>query len=326
MKQSLTRARGRLLAAAAVLLSLGAAGMGAALASAQTSTDANGTTTDTTGMGAYGTGWVTTAANAEATGTAAGIPGSASGPANPVTIAAPAFPAPMVVSVDQNGDALVRGIVTANAGDSLTVQSWGGMWTIQSGGAGATTAVPGGPAGAHDFSAIRVGDFVGAEGTVSGTSGLALNASFVRDWTTNPMLNGSMNGSASGGTQAETGGASGIGSSTGSGGLDYTQYGLPADTQLYAGTIRDVDASAGTFTLTTDSGQTYTVRSDPATTSLWDTGGRDVNFGDFQNGHAVRINATAGADGSLNASVIRDTMLGGSASGSTSPAGGTTGS
>lgn len=331
----LKEARGRLLAGTAALLSLGAVGlgMGATLASAQSaSTTANGTST-TAGMGAYGTGWVdtvTSANTATTAGSGAVSPTSASsGVSNPAPTSMSAFPAPMVVSVDQSGNALVRGIVTANSGSSLSVQSWGGTWTVQSGGAGATTVVPNGSAGAYDLSAITVGDFVGVNGTLSGTTGPTVNASFVRDWTKSPLVSssvggttgsvsGSTSGSGSGASGTSAGSGTGLSGSASSSGMSM----LPQGASLYAGTATGLNAGNGTFTLTDASGQAYAVMTD-ANTTFWDSASNDIGLGSMSENDPVRIDARTNADGSLQAIVVRDTALGAAAAGSTQGAGGT---
>lgn len=87
--------------------------------------------------------------------------------------------APMVTQIDQSGNALVRGIVQSTGANSITIQGWDGTWTINT---TANTTITPTPATAGDMSGIQVGDFVGAQGRLSG-QGMNLNADFVRNWT-----------------------------------------------------------------------------------------------------------------------------------------------
>jgi hypothetical protein len=49
------------------------------------------------------------------------------------------------------------------------------------------SVIPNGAAGTNDVSAIRVGDMVGAEGMMAEDADFTIDASFMRDWTTNPL-------------------------------------------------------------------------------------------------------------------------------------------
>ena len=82
----------------------------------------------------------------------------------------------MVMSVDASGNMMVRGVVQSISGDTLTVQSWGGVWNIILTGSGTV-------AGAPDIAGIQVGDYVGVLGTLSPTDYWTVDASYVRDWT-----------------------------------------------------------------------------------------------------------------------------------------------
>jgi len=59
--------------------------------------------------------------------------------------------------------------------NSLTLTSWGGDWTVKT--SSDTKIMPGG-----DMSKFKVGDFVGAQGTVDTTAAFTVNAKLVRDW------------------------------------------------------------------------------------------------------------------------------------------------
>ncbi len=105
-----------------------------------------------------------------------------------------ATPAPMVVSIENSGNALIRGVVQSVTATEVTIATWGGVWTIRSAGEGATTVLPTGPSGSSDMSSIMVGHFVGAEGIITLNEPMTINAAFVRDWTTNPYRGVLLNG------------------------------------------------------------------------------------------------------------------------------------
>jgi hypothetical protein len=61
----------------------------------------------------------------------------------------------------------------------MMINSWGGTWTVNVGSsAQVLPAVTG-----NDITQFKTGDFVGVEGTVSGSASLTINATLVRDWT-----------------------------------------------------------------------------------------------------------------------------------------------
>lgn len=91
---------------------------------------------------------------------------------------------PMVLQVNRNGRVLMRGTVASISGGVLTVNSWGGTWTVNVG--SSTKVMPAAAAG--DISQFHTGDFVGVEGTVSQNAGLTIDASLVRDWSERQAL------------------------------------------------------------------------------------------------------------------------------------------
>lgn len=94
-------------------------------------------------------------------------------------------PAPMIVQIDSTGGALVRGIVLSVTPNMLAIRSWGGIWMIRSN-SGSTVIPAGGSAG--DFGTISAGDFVGVDGELATDQIYTIDASLVRDWTTNPYV------------------------------------------------------------------------------------------------------------------------------------------
>lgn len=85
-------------------------------------------------------------------------------------------PAPTILSVESNGMGRIRGVVSAVSTTSISVATWGGIWTIT---ADAHTQIV--PAG-YSLSNIKVGDYVGAMGSVS-EDGPVLMAKVLRNWT-----------------------------------------------------------------------------------------------------------------------------------------------
>ncbi len=227
-------------------------------------------------------------------------------PSVPAVPATGTTPAPEAVSIGADGTALVRGTVTAVAPNDLTVASWGGLWDIRSGGPGATTAVPAGPSSDSDFSNIRVGDFVGVDGIAMNSAPSSVNATFVRDWTTNPVV-ASVPASPTPQSASSTlpapvpSTSPSTGTSTGS-----PSSQLPAGVSLYTGTASNVDPTSGSFTLTDSSGNAYTVTTD-ANTTLWNSAGTDIPFSSIQNGDSVRLDGTATDATTIAATVVRDT-------------------
>lgn len=96
-------------------------------------------------------------------------------------------PAPMILSVENNGKGRLRGVVSSVTSTSITVATWGGNWTIST--TGDTQILP----SKITFSEIKVGDYVGAIGTVS-EDAPSLTATLIRDFTDkkNAMMQDSM--------------------------------------------------------------------------------------------------------------------------------------
>ena len=85
-------------------------------------------------------------------------------------------PAPMILTISASGEGRIRGVVTSVGANTLTIASWGGVWTITI--SNATIILP-----KNDFSKIAVGDYVGASGMVS-EDGPTMAAEYLRNWTT----------------------------------------------------------------------------------------------------------------------------------------------
>ena len=94
----------------------------------------------------------------------------------------PAHPQPMILNIGRNGRVLMRGTIASIAGNILTVNSWGGAWTVNVG--SSTDILP----TASGLAGLGVNDFVGVEGTVSSNGPWTIDASLVRDWTARQAL------------------------------------------------------------------------------------------------------------------------------------------
>ncbi len=88
----------------------------------------------------------------------------------------------MVLEIGPGGRTLIRGTVSAVNNASITVKSWGGDWAVVV--ASDTKLMPG-----SDMSQFQVGDFIGAQGTVSTTAAWTINANLVRNWTGRQTIN-----------------------------------------------------------------------------------------------------------------------------------------
>jgi hypothetical protein len=242
------------------------------------------------------------------------------------TVAQSSMPAPMVVDIQSDGTALIRGTVTQAGADSITIESWGGTWTIRMNDDG--TVIPSGSGGDNDASAIQVGHFVGAEGSMAQGAQLAIDASFVRDWTTDPYTgpavdttttgdtgflipNQSIVSDTSTGTDTTTSAGMGAGTATqpptetgtgtnGTGNADDTTGNDTEDTDednatssasSWNGTVDTVREDS--FTFTTDTGTRYTVDvSGIDATSFVDEDGDEIDIGNVDENDEVTIEGT----------------------------------
>lgn len=91
----------------------------------------------------------------------------------------------IVLDVNGNGRVLLRGTISNIGGNSLTVNGWGGPWTINVG--SNTQILP--PAAGNNLSRFKTGDFVGVQGTINQTSPWTIDATLVRDWTYRVAVN-----------------------------------------------------------------------------------------------------------------------------------------
>lgn len=86
---------------------------------------------------------------------------------------------PQVLDVNSTGRVLLRGTIASIASGVLTVNGWGGVWTVNVGSGARVLPVAAG----NDLTQFKTGDFVGVQGTVSTSANWTIDATLVRDWT-----------------------------------------------------------------------------------------------------------------------------------------------
>ena len=88
-------------------------------------------------------------------------------------------PAQQIIQIGAAGKVLLRGTISSVAAGVITVNSWGGAWTVD---VPSTAQVL--PASVNnDITQFKTGDFIGVQGTVSTSANWTINATLVRDWT-----------------------------------------------------------------------------------------------------------------------------------------------
>lgn len=81
------------------------------------------------------------------------------------------------VQIGPKGNALIRGTVNAVGTNSITVNSWGGLWTVVID--SSTEIIP--KSTTTPLGAIKQGDFVGVNGKIDTAQAWTVNARVVRD-------------------------------------------------------------------------------------------------------------------------------------------------
>ncbi len=87
----------------------------------------------------------------------------------------------MKLEVGPKGRALIRGNVESIGADYVMVKSWGGSWKVKV--TVASEILPNVNGGLADLAKYAVGDFVGAQGTVSTSDAWTIDATVIRDRT-----------------------------------------------------------------------------------------------------------------------------------------------
>lgn len=185
---------------------------------------------------------------------------------------------PMVLNVNAAGRVLLRGTIASVNTGTLTVNGWGGVWTVNVGSGAQVLPVASG----NDLSQFKTGDFVGVEGTVSQSAAWTIDATLVRDWTYRAAVSQEVKQNVQEARQIR-------------------QANRPRN---YVGTASGV--SAGSFTLT-DGGTAYTVN--PT------SGAEIVNrnwvampLSGIQTNDNVRVWGTA-SSGTISAAIVRDVSI-----------------
>jgi len=183
-----------------------------------------------------------------------------------------------ILQVGAAGKVLLRGTIASISGTTLTVNSWGGTWTVDiASGASILPAAANGNIG--QFS---TGDFVGVQGTVSQSANWTINANLVRDWTYRAAVVQQQQ------QNIQTAQA--------------TKQSGPRD---YIGTASAVTASS--LTLTAAAGTTYTVTV-PSGAEIVNTKWITIPLTSVNSGDNVRVYGV-NASGTITARIVRDVTI-----------------
>lgn len=241
-------------------------------------------------------------------------------------------PAPMVVETDASGTTLIRGTVASVADDRITISGWGGDWTVRLATEGSVAAQ--GTTGAS-LSGISAGDFIGAQGVMAADAEWTIDASFVRNWTTDQATSGS--GAAA--TDAASGAAGIVSGAQGSVipglpdgllGTDGSVPGTSGQTQSPAAPGTAADGTSGatapdtsgtvaptgltgtvssvgvnSFFLTDQNGFGYTIMVDDDTSLMSRSGTSLTNLSDIQSNDTVEVSGTLSGN-TLTATEVRN--------------------
>ncbi len=85
----------------------------------------------------------------------------------------------MKLEVGPRGRVLIRGNVESVGSDYVMIKSWGGAWKVKV--TASSEILPNVSGGLADLSKYAVGDYVGAQGTVSTSDAWTINATVIRD-------------------------------------------------------------------------------------------------------------------------------------------------
>ena len=88
-------------------------------------------------------------------------------------------PAQQIIQIGAAGKVLLRGTISSVAAGVITVNSWGGAWTVDVPSTAQVLPV----SVNNDITQFKTGDFIGVQGTVSTSANWTINATLVRDWT-----------------------------------------------------------------------------------------------------------------------------------------------
>jgi|SRR3989344_2886885 len=96
------------------------------------------------------------------------------------SIALAATTSPMSVDIASSGHASLKGTVMAVSSSTISVKSWGGVWSVA---IGSSTKITPHTGAANDVSNIEVGDIVSVKGTARADATLTIDAKTVNDKT-----------------------------------------------------------------------------------------------------------------------------------------------
>jgi hypothetical protein len=181
------------------------------------------------------------------------------------TTIAPAAAQQPILQVGAAGKVPMRGTIASVSTGSFTVTSWGGAWTVNVGSAAQILPVNG-------ITQLKVGDFVGVQGTVSQSASWTIDATLVHDWADRAMA-----------AQGQ--------------GRKYPRN--------YVGTASGVNGSS--FTLSAAAGASYTVdvaSGAKVVNTKWVT----IPLASINSGDNVRVYGT-NASGTITAQIVRDITI-----------------
>jgi hypothetical protein len=187
---------------------------------------------------------------------------------------------PMSVSIGTNGHATLRGTVTAAASSSVSVKSWGGVWTVQ---IAATTKVTPHQGAANDVSSIKIGDTISVKGTAVADAGLTIRAKTVNDPAMEKVLE-----------QEKKTNKNAI-----------KDFGKTVKS-IFEGVVSNL--SGHSFTLTTGGGGVFTVQTSAATKFLNNRFLSLSGSSTISNNDHVRVFGT-NASGTITAQIVRDVSV-----------------
>ncbi len=186
---------------------------------------------------------------------------------------------PMLLQVNRAGKTLIRGTIASVASGTMTVNGWGGVWTVN-----IPTSAEILPVTVNkDVTQFKVGDFVGISGTMSQSAQWTIDANIVRDWTYRQVVSQEQK------QNAQTARAT-------------MKNGTPRD---YVGTASNVNTD--TFTLTTANGTTYTVNV-ASGAEVVSRGWATLPFSSITDGNNIRVWGV-NASGTITAHIVRDVTL-----------------
>ena len=196
----------------------------------------------------------------------------------PVTTAAPASAATSeqpILQVGAAGKVLLRGTIASISAGVITVNSWGGSWTVDV--ASGASILP--AAAGNDITQFKAGDFVGVQGTVSPSASWTISATLVRDWTYRAAVVQQQQQNVQAAHQV-----------------------MQAAPRDYIGTASAVGASS--FTLMAANGTSYAVNVSSGAEIVnlnWAT----ITLANIKSGDNVRVYGV-NASGTVTASIVRD--------------------